>query len=440
MNYDIESVKKMIVNQFNVRTNDLKDNKIDFDKNQDVLDSIARTYMYYKSNFTDKIDISKIAGSDRFERMLNKSIPDNMANLYLERLLLNMLEIGEITTVGVKGEAANNGIYFNKNLMNEQIKFWKKNVLFSKQDLDVLKGNEKIVVKNLNDKAVIHELAHMSAKPTIFAAMGFSNGTRAMSKQTCASRFEEVCAEATALNVTRQKIPSIKKIKGENIEVQIGGYNPESSNYPISSFIELAPFAFGKKELEMGRLINPEAYMEELNSKYSQFARDGGTFAGRLQDDLKAIVDKNEYGRLPKLQADFINIGMERISQPNYLGDCDEKQFKQDVGFMLRMNNLLYRRYENGKLQSTQNVVSYNKAMPEIEKIFNYLKIKRNMFEKYNSFEEFKAEGLTAITNRRRVSLGLRPINKPNQNADSVNHETVKISNINTNQKSNEVG
>lgn len=224
------------------------------------------------------------------------------------------------------------------------------------------------------------------------------------------SRLEEVCAEATALNVTHQKIPAIKKFKNGNVEVRIGGYNPESSNYPISSFIELAPFAFGKQNLEMGRLMNPEAYIEELNSKFSSFARVGGTFAGRIQEDFKAIVDNYEYSRLPKLQADFINIGMTRISQPKYLDACEENQFRQDVGFMLRLDNLLYRLYDNSQVQQTQNVVLYDRAMSVIEKMFNSLKEKKNMFAKYNSFEDFKAEGLMAISNDRRRALGLKLI------------------------------
>lgn len=156
--------------------------------------------------------------------------------------------------------------------------------------------------------------------------------------------------------------------------------------------------------------MNPEAYIEELNSKFSAFARVGGTFAGRIQEDFKAIVDNYEYSRLPKLQADFINIGMTRISQPKYLEACEENQFRQDVGFMLRLDNLLYRLYDNGQVQQTQNVVLYDRAMSVIEKMFNCLKAKKNMFAKYNSFEDFKAEGLMAISNDRRRALGLKPI------------------------------
>lgn len=410
MNYDEKTIKKMIVQQFNERANNGVDGKIDFNKNQDVLDSIARTYVYYAKNFPNKIDISKIAESDRFGRVLKISVPDNMADLYLGRLLLNMKEIGE--TTGSKGLVENQGIYFNKNSMNQQIKYWHKGVSFSQQDLETLKNNEGVVIKNLNDKVVIHELSHMSAVVSLFGGgrAGFYNGTDAKSKQTYVSRLEEVCAEATALNVTHQKIPAIKKFKNGNVEVRIGGYNPESSNYPISSFIELAPFAFGKQNLEMGRLMNPEAYIEELNSKFSAFARVGGTFAGRIQEDFKAIVDNYEYSRLPKLQADFINIGMTRISQPKYLEVCEENQFRQDVGFMLRLDNLLYRLYDNGQVQQTQNVVLYDRAMSVIEKMFNCLKAKKNMFAKYNSFEDFKAEGLMAISNDRRRALGLKPI------------------------------
>lgn len=407
-----DDVKKMILQEFNSRTNDFVRGKIDFNKHADVLDGIARTYMYYVRNFPDKIDSSKIDGSDRFGRMLNKSVPDNMADLYLGRLLLNLLEIGETTES--KGLCGSGGVFFDKSSMDRQIKYWKKDVSFSKQDLDILKNNENMVTKNLNDKVVIHELSHMSA---IFApggvgfGGGFSGGSNISYKQTYASRLEEVCAESTALNVTHQKIPSTQKIKVGNDGIKIGCYNPESSNFAISSFIELAPFAFGYKELEMGRLMSPVSYMKSLNAEYSAFARSGGTFAGRIQEDFKAITDNREYGRLSKLQADFIKIGMTRISNQNYLNTCSENQFKRDVGYLLKVDNLLFRYYENNQqLRQTENIDAYTKAMASIENIFNNLKSNRNMFANYASFDEFKQEGLLAFANERRVALGLSPV------------------------------
>lgn len=425
---NIADVKKMIVQKFNNRTNDSMRGKIDFSKNEDVLDAIARTYMYYANNFPDKIDASKIAGADRFRRVLNQTTPDNMADLYLGRLLLNMLEIGQ--TKESKGLTEDNGIYFDKSSMDRQIHYWKQNDIFFGENIDILKGNESRVTKNLNDKVVIHELSHMSAIAGIAGSAGFYEGIHSKSKQTYASRLEEICAEATALNVTHQKIPAMQKIKSGNYEIKLGGYNPESSNYAISSFIELAPFAFGKKGLETGRLIDPEAYMKELNSKYSAFARDGGTFAGRIQEDLKAITDNKEYNRLAKLQADFIKIGMNRITNPNYLKTCDELQFKQDVGFMLRLDNLLFRMYENSQLKSTENVVIYDSAMKSIEDMFNYMKANRNMFAKYNSFEDFKAEGLAVIANVQRKSLGLEPINNKSQQQTQQAGETASNANV----------
>lgn len=433
MNLNIEDVKNMIVQNFNARTNNPR-GKIDFTKNAEVLDGIARTYMYYHRNFPDKIDSSKIDGAERFGKMLNKQVPDNMADLYLGRLLLNMQEIGE--TASAKGLVEDGGIYFDKASMGRQINYWKKDVAFSKNNLAILNGSESTVTKNLSDKVVVHELSHMSAIPTVFAEAGFYSGTNLKDKQTYASRLEEICAEATALNVTYQKIPSYQKIVNGNVEVLIGGYNPESSNYKVSSLIELAPFAFGKKDLEVGRLTNPVAYMEELNSKYSAFGRNGGTFAGRVQEDLKAITDNNEYHRLASLQADFIKIGMSRITSPDYLNTCDESQFKQDVGFMLRLDELLFKFYENKALKQTENVVTYDKAMKSIEDTFNLLKTEKNMFDKYNSFADFKAEGLMAIENTKRKSLGLSPVaNQTNTNSTNNTNPQVHTSYASTPQE-----
>lgn len=408
---NIEDVKKMILQEFNVRTNDSVNGKIDFSQHPDVLDGIARTYMYYAQNFPDKIDPSKIDGGDRFGRVLSKSVPNNMADLYLGRLLLNMLEIGgDVFGSGVKGQASQGAILFDRNLMSQQVKSWHKDVSFSQQDMELLRNNEAIVIKNLNDKVVIHELSHMSAKYSISPYIGFASGTRFKPKQTYASRLEEIGAELTALNVTCQKIPSTQRIVSGNREMRIGGYNPESSNFAISSFIELAPFAFGRNEFEMGRLMSPESYIEELNSKYSAFARNGGTFAGRIQEDFKAITDNLEYNRLFSLQADFISIGMSRITEQNYLNTCSEDQFKQDVGFLLKVNRLLLRFGENNQPLRTDNIVTYDKAMNSIENIFNNLKTNRNLFEKYNTFEELKTAIMMDITSERRMSLGLSSV------------------------------
>lgn len=411
MNYTRDEVKKMIIQRFNNRTNDDLYEKIDFHHNQDILDGIASTYLYYIRNFPEKIDTSKIAHSHRFDRMLNKSLPDNMADLYLDRLLLNMFEIGKITDAGVKGQASNKGIYLNKNLIFAQIDAWKSNKIYFRDGAGIaLKGKEEIVSKNLYKKIIVHELSHLSAFSWIDGCAGFCAGSRMKEEQTYASRLEEICAEATALNVTQQKIPSFRAIKNGSVEIRIAGYNPESSNYYISSFIELAPFAFGRKEFETGRLTNAETYMKELNEKHSAFARADGTFAGRIQNDFVAITDKNEYNRLPDLQADFIDIGMRRITNHNYLYTCDEKQFKSDIGTLIRIEKLLCTCYKDNKLQPTRNVVFYNKAMKTAKRIFDNLKTKRNMFSKYNSFEDFHAEGMVAMFNAQRRALGLAPI------------------------------
>jgi hypothetical protein len=90
---------------------------------------------------------------------------------------------------------------------------------------------------------------------------------------------------------------------------------------------------------------------------------------------------------------------------------------------MLRLEPLLYKKYENNQLQITDNIDCYNRAMADIAKMFDLLKTKRNMFSKYNSFEEFKAEGLTAIENKKRKSLGLDPINANTSNVKSDNQQ-----------------
>jgi len=409
-NLTLEEVKKEIKKEFDSRNNDSARGKINFNtENQDVLEGIAKTYIYYARNFPETIDPTKIEGVDRVSRILNKPLPTTMADLYLDRLLLNMLEIGK--TTDAKGLVENNGIFFNRDSMGRQLSYWKKEVYFG-QKVDLLKGNEDVVSNNLVNKVVIHELSHMSAIPEVSSNAGFYNGSNMRGKETYASRFEEICAEATALSITGQKIPSHKSIVSGDIKVQIGGYNPESSNYEISSMIELAPFAFGRNNLEVGRLTDPVGYMSDLNNRFVSFGRDGCSFVGRIQEDLKAIVDKKEYARLPKLQTDFMKIGMRRVSNINYLNTCDEIQFKQDVGFMLRLEPLLYKRYVSGQLQQTENIVEYDSCMIALRKTFDLLKTQRKMFANYKTFDDFISDGKLAIENRQRMSLGLEMVSE----------------------------
>ena len=341
---NISDVKKGIIEAFNSRSNY---SKINFQtENKDVLDGIARTYMYYAKKFPEEIDPEKIAGGDRIIKVLHKSKPTNMADLYLYRLLLNMKMISEYKEEHIKGQVCNGVLILNRESMDKQLTYWKLD--------NLLKGKEDVVKNNLNSKVILHELSHMSAIPDAFGDAGFYGGSHKKYVQTYASRFEEICAEATALNVTGQKIPSQQKFVQENDSAVISGYNPESSNFAISSFIELAPFAFGSKELQIGRMMDPLGYIEDLNVKHAKYANEGGTFAGRIQQDFKDITDNGfkditdngELVKLVNLQADFIEIGMQRISSEEYFDTCTASKFKQDMGCMLRIKPLLYRSYK----------------------------------------------------------------------------------------------
>ena len=403
---NISDVKKMIIEEF--RTNC---DKINFQtENKDVLDGIARTYMYYAKKFPEKIDPEKISGGDRIPKYLykvkagdvieikeKKSKPTNMADLYLYRLLLNMKTISEYKEEHIKGQVCNGVLILNRESMNEQLKCWPLD--------NLLKGKEDVVKNNLNSKVILHELSHMSAIPDAFGDAGFYGGSHKKDVQTYASRFEEICAEATALNVTGQKIPLQKKYVQGNESAVISGYNPESSNFAISSFIELAPFAFGSKELQMGRMMDPLGYMEDLNVKHAKYANEGGTFAGRIQQDFKDITDNGKLDKLVNLQADFIEIGMQRILSEEYSDTCTASKFKQDMGCMLRIKPLLYRSYKDD-----QNIQTYEYAMSKLKEKFDTLKSQKGMFQNYESFDDFIDEGLLSIQNSQRKSLGLEPI------------------------------
>lgn len=417
-----ESLKGKIINTFNNRTNWALGKQLDLSKHEDILDLIARTYHYYEKKFENyEIESSKIASGDRFINALKMSEPPRtIADLYLYRLVLNLKTITEINDENdeTKASILNGVLTINKATIKQQIEIWGGKVerkLFSKDDLNMLQGKKHVVDKNLYDKVIAHELSHMSAKHDINGMPGFKGGgtKRTEDGYTYSSYLEEICAELTGLNITKQKIVSQKRIPVNNGDMlEIGGYNPESSNFMLSSFIELAPFAFGPMELEAQRLINPEAFLQSLNKKYSNYAGDNGIFAYRIETDCDKIVNEKvinvKFNTLKYLQSDFIKIGIDRMMNTDYQSI---EEFQSDVGCFIRAEPMLLRYYQKGndKPAQSENIRAYQDAKVSIENIFNKLKAK-GLFDKDYTFDNFINEGKLVIENAKRKSIGRDPI------------------------------
>ena len=407
-NQRILEIEKKIKEEFANRPNSGPFGKIDFDndRNKPVLREIAKTYAYYQTYYPDKLDKSKTLGLGRITKVLGKVEPDNLADLYLDRLLLNCIEL-RYDDKGSKGEFAPNNlsVSFNLNSCNSQSNYWEKSKGFflDKRYESIVENNKKLLKANLNAKVIAHEFSHCSTSANFGDKVGFHCGT----KETYCSRLEEIMAEKTALDVTGQKISVQEQFVSGDTRLVLSGYNPESSNFAISSFIELAPFAFGDKQLTESRLTNPTEFMQELNKKFANLSANGKTFAVTFNDALRDITDKQQYVQLIDWQSKFLIIGMDRIKSPSYLNKCTEEEFTKDFDTLLRTRDLLCKYYEKNMLKDTKNILAYRSALSDMGKIFDSLKKNKNFFKEYNSFAEFTKAGEQYIYNSNLNSLGL---------------------------------
>lgn len=394
---DYAQVEKMVLNRFNTRPNVRE--KIDFSTpvGQQLLSGIVKTYMYYKQRFPAAIDPSKIDGNERFGRTLKKEMPRDLAELYLDRQLLNFQYLVIDTNTSAKGQFDETKIIINPSRIGGQFKYWDGRISLTDAEKNVLQ-------KKLDEKIYVHELSHCSAKSGVFGYSGFYNTG---ANGTYCSRLEEIMAEKTALDVVGYKIPTTETYNQDGYRMEVGVYNPESSNALISSFMELAPFAIGERRLTEGRLLNAPELMAELNVELESYASKGQTFAESLQAACKAITDVKppNLKKLVVWQSKLLQIGNRRIATKEYRNNVSEQEFYADLDSVLRTSDLLVRCYEKDKLLDTKNIVAYNGTMTMFEKIFVELKTKRGMFQNVKDFNELKQQRLAEIVSERKKSL-----------------------------------
>ena len=404
-------IANIILDRFNNRANNEKD-KIDFmsaPENEQLIISMARTYNYLATNYPEKLDVDSVEGMDRIEKQLQKPKPTTLADLYLDRLLLNFKHLEWTSGDTSKGEVQPNNatVLFNLSSIDRQINKWFNIYILHQKDYrDILQNNSEQISVNLRNKIFIHEFAHCSASANFGDGCGFYEGDK---NKTYCSRLEEIMAEKIALDVTEQKIPARKELKlQDGTQYRVVGYNPESSNFNTSSFIELIPFALGEKDIMVGRMSNPKAYMEKLNTKYQMLSDKNKTFAQTLNDDLRDITDKNDIEKLIKWQANFLEIGRRRLNSTQYLNNCSEQEFIKDTTILLRSKPMLCVKGQNNQTIETRNKKILDLALRDIGNNFNALKERRKMFKNYQDFEALKQALSEEIKESNLQSLGVQ--------------------------------
>lgn len=222
---DFEKTKRAIANLFAGREG--------FD--EEIIEAITASYLYFKQNFPEKVDISNINDYNSF--VSPKGEGTDLANIYLNRIYNNVQRIGI-------AEGDEYSIYRDDT-----------HDILLKDDVDKriahyshIKDEEtlKIIKKNIRAKIITHELIHAASDDGIttgftshnedadYAQYAILKPDLYKNPNAVASRMEEFITEIIALNIVNSNVLTVMR----NNKGVLLCRNPESSNYALSPIAE----------------------------------------------------------------------------------------------------------------------------------------------------------------------------------------------------------
>lgn len=273
-----------------------------------ALDAMSCTVSHLNNNYKGLVNRRRISDASTFTYKTEKRAY-TLAEIYLNRILNNVKSV-EIVSSGAKGEyvCADKKVMFNPAKIARQIKSWDFRMMRDADIALLATKNKAKIDENLQRKIYIHEFTHASGDDYDSVLSPQYNGgfyCHSLAGRY-ASRLEEIMAEKMALDVTGQKIPYFQ-FQPLNTSYLVG-YNPESSNFNISSFIEIIPRVVGEKDFVKGYLSNPTEYIQDLNERFGII--ESKTFATWLNDKLHDIAEDTSplvVGKVMELQKFFFD-------------------------------------------------------------------------------------------------------------------------------------
>lgn len=223
---DFEKTKRNIVNLFAGREG--------FD--DEIIEVITASYLYFKQNFPEKVDISNINDYNTF--VFPKGKETDLANIYLNRIYNNVQRIGI-------AESDESSIYRDDThdiLLKDDIDKRIANYSHIKDEKTL-----EIIKKNIRAKIITHELIHAASDDGFTTGFTSHNGVNTdyflltnsrpdlyKNPNAIASRMEEFMTEIIALNIVNSNALTERR----NNKGVLLCRNPESSNYALSPIAE----------------------------------------------------------------------------------------------------------------------------------------------------------------------------------------------------------
>lgn len=395
----------------------------------DITLNIARTISHLALNYPQRIKRGDVAGISVFTHNAVKQ-EFSLADIYINRILSNIKSVS-IETSGTKGLYDHNTkqISFNINSINEQSKHWKSGAIEDQSIEEAILNNKTLLTNNLKDKVIVHEFAHASADDS-FAGSSMHGGFQchSFSKLYC-SRLEEIMAEKIAIDTTGQKVVYKEVIKDKDDPSKlwvVPGYNPESSNFAMSSLIEFIPKALGEKEIVSGWLSNPTKYIENFNEKFKD--KYPISFATVINNNLKQIVDERQFGRLCGMQTFFMEVYKDRID--NQLSKSNNiEDIKSAIYDAVSFQKMLVGQFDsvNKKVIELPNKQALVELCQSIKKWFDLAKT-RDVSLQSIDFKDLEEGAKTKFVENQKEFAGLsKTINNIQKDNQEEQFKTVTI-------------
>lgn len=229
----------------------------------EIIEAITASYLYFKENYPEEIDISNINDYKNF--VVPKGEKTTLCNIYLNRIYNNVQRIA--VAEGDQSSVYNDDTHeiLLKNDVDKRIANYSH--INDKETLEIIK-------KNIRAKIITHELLHAASDDGFTTGFTSHNGfntdylslTRSRpdlykNPNAIASRMEEFMTEIIALNIVNSNVLTVRS----NDKGFLLCRNPESTNYTLTPIAEY--FVRVYKDSVVGKFQNGFLWNNQFEEK-----------------------------------------------------------------------------------------------------------------------------------------------------------------------------
>lgn len=294
---DFEKTKRDIANLFVGREG--------FD--EEIIEAITASYLFFKQNFPEKVDISNINDYNSF--ISPKGEKTDLANIYLNRIYNNVQRIG----IAEGDESSTYRDDTHDILLKDDVDKRIANYSHIKDEETL-----KIIKKNIRAKIITHELIHAASDDGITTGFtghneGVDHAQYAITKpdlyknpNAVASRMEEFMTEIIALNIVNSNALTVRS----NNKGVLLCRNPESSNYALLPIAEYFIRVYKDSiigKFQNGFLWNNQFEERVLNNWFPKTSMPMQMFNDYLKDITSKTPKTNTIGTISFFQEKMLD-------------------------------------------------------------------------------------------------------------------------------------